>query len=606
MPKSVKLISFSAAAVIAVLLLIAPPALAGEAFLKWTAPSKNTDGSNLTDLAGFKVHYGTQTRSYSKTVDVGSATDYAVKDLASGSTYYFSVTAYNSAGRESGYSNEVSKNMPSDTAGPVLTGIYASDITHSGAVVKWVTDEPATSQAEYGTTSSYGSSTSLDQSLKKNHSHALSGLKPGTAYNFRVLSTDASGNKTVSGNFKFTTEPAPDTAPPVVSNLLVKDVTNSSALVTWTTDEPSTTQVDFGLSGSLASSTPLDSSLTTVHSVLLDGLQSFTAYSYRAVSTDAAGNTAVSAAKTFTTSNQAPAINSFSSSALSGSAPLQVQLSAEAADADGFIVSYEWDFDGDGVFDGDTGSVPSAPHTYQSAGTYSPKVRVKDNGGAVVVSEPISISVESASNEPPIVVSLLGTVSQEGSTVSVKFDVKASDPNGAIVKFEWDFDGNGVVDAVTTTVPTQFTYSASGTYNPVVKVTDDQGGTATATTTVEVPNAALNDGGSPASSSGSGGGGCFIATAAYGSYLEPEVMVLRDFRDSVLLPNPIGRAFVDFYYRVSPPVADFIARHEVLRAATRTVLTPIVYGVKYPLLSASFSVVAVGAALFVGRRRREK
>ncbi|MBE7415662.1 MAG: hypothetical protein HS130_10720 [Deltaproteobacteria bacterium] len=58
----------------------------------------------------------------------------------------------------------------------------------------------------------------------------------------------------------------------------------------------------------------------------------------------------------------------------------------------------------------------------------------------------------------------------------------------------------------------------------------------------------------------------------------------------MLLPNPVGRAFVDFYYRVSPPVADFIARHEVLRTATRTVLTPIVARGKYPLLSASFSV----------------
>jgi len=79
---------------------------------------------------------------------------------------------------------------------------------------------------------------------------------------------------------------------------------------------------------------------------------------------------------------------------------------------------------------------------------------------------------------------------------------------------------------------------------------------------------------------GGGGGGCFIATAAYGSYMEPHVMTLRSFRDEYLLSNKLGRLFVDGYYKYAPPVADFIAKHETLKVATRIALLPIV-GISY-------------------------
>lgn len=75
---------------------------------------------------------------------------------------------------------------------------------------------------------------------------------------------------------------------------------------------------------------------------------------------------------------------------------------------------------------------------------------------------------------------------------------------------------------------------------------------------------------------GGGGGGCFIATAAFGSYMEPHVLVLREFRDEMLLPHRIGREFVRLYYKYSPPLADWIAERPALKATVRTGLLPVV------------------------------
>ncbi|HDN97626.1 MAG TPA: transporter, partial [bacterium] len=77
------------------------------------------------------------------------------------------------------------------------------------------------------------------------------------------------------------------------------------------------------------------------------------------------------------------------------------------------------------------------------------------------------------------------------------------------------------------------------------------------------------------SSVSGGGGGCFIATAAYGSYQEKHVWILRQFRDKYLLTNKPGKAFVRWYYKHSPKYASIIAQHPVLRGITRILLTPL-------------------------------
>jgi len=91
-----------------------------------------------------------------------------------------------------------------DSTAPVISKTTLS-VTPSGATVGWTTNELSDSQLEYGLTTSYGNSTTLDQTLVPLHLQTISGLTPNTWYHFRIKSKDAAGNLGVSGDFKFKT-----------------------------------------------------------------------------------------------------------------------------------------------------------------------------------------------------------------------------------------------------------------------------------------------------------------------------------------------------------------------------------------------------------------
>lgn len=100
---------------------------------------------------------------------------------------------------------------------------------------------------------------------------------------------------------------------------------------------------------------------------------------------------------------------------------------------------------------------------------------------------------------------------------------------------------------------------------------------------------------------GASSGGCFIATAAYGTPLANEIYLLRDFRDSTLLTNPAGVAFVDGYYRISPVLADGIAKSPMLRGMAQITLYPVIWLVQNPGL-ASALIFFMGVLWFTRRR----
>ena len=93
-------------------LLFSRVGLAAEIRLAWDA---NTE----SDVAGYKIYYGTSSKSYTGSVDVGNTTTYTLTGLTQGQTYYIAVTDYNASGSESGYSTEVS-GVATETA-PVVS-----------------------------------------------------------------------------------------------------------------------------------------------------------------------------------------------------------------------------------------------------------------------------------------------------------------------------------------------------------------------------------------------------------------------------------------------------------------------------------------------------
>ena len=92
--------------------IVAAAAATGTADVSWTPPTTNTDGSTLTDLAGYNIYYGTSPNALNQEVQVPTigVTNYVISGLTSG-TWYFAVTAYSSAGTESSLSNVASKTI---------------------------------------------------------------------------------------------------------------------------------------------------------------------------------------------------------------------------------------------------------------------------------------------------------------------------------------------------------------------------------------------------------------------------------------------------------------------------------------------------------------
>ncbi|BBO87541.1 PKD domain-containing protein [Desulfosarcina ovata] len=168
----------------------------------------------------------------------------------------------------------------------------------------------------------------------------------------------------------------------------------------------------------------------------------------------------------------------------SGTAPLTVHFTADGEDPAGTIQRFRWDFDGNGSYETYDEIARDYNHTYNTPGTYNATLHIWSSTGATT-SASIPITVQ---NNPPTATADI--VPSNGEVpLTAQLIGSGSDPDGSIVLYEWDFEGDGTFDwSSATSGNTSHTYTAVGSYQAVFRVTDNDGQTATALAATTVVN----------------------------------------------------------------------------------------------------------------------
>ena len=181
-----------------VISLVATSAITGDsATVSWS-----TDETSSSQVEyGLTTLYGSQTTLNTALVTSHSQ---ALSSLSGATTYHYRVQSRDGAGNLA-TSADATFTTAADAVAPLISAVSVGNVNGTSAVITWNTDEASDSQIEYGTTTSYGSQTTLDTSLVTTHHVTVSGLTLSTPYHYRVHSGDATGNQVTTTDATFTT-----------------------------------------------------------------------------------------------------------------------------------------------------------------------------------------------------------------------------------------------------------------------------------------------------------------------------------------------------------------------------------------------------------------
>jgi Big-like domain-containing protein/purple acid phosphatase-like protein/fibronectin type III domain protein len=376
-----------------------------------------------------------------------------------------------------------------------ISNVQAGGATTSGFQVSWATNAPADSAVDYGTTASYGTTAPVSSAMVTAHQIALTGLKAGTLYHFRVRSTDASGNAVASGDATDAT--MGDTVAPTVSvtspaaNATLSGNVNVTATATDNIGVASVQfKVDGANSGAAIAVAPYALSLNTT--TLSNGNHVLTA-----VASDAAGNSATSASVTVkvnnTTLDTTPPTVSLTAPANGATVSSTVNVTANATD-NVSVASVQFQLDGTNV----GSALVAAPFVFSwdttksTNGAHALRAIAKDGAGNSTTSAAVSVTVSNSTPDTtPPTVSVSAPAG--GATVSgtVTVSANASDNVGvASVQFRLDGANLGSLDTASPySIAWNTTTATNGAHTLSAVAKDAAGNTATsANVSVNVNN----------------------------------------------------------------------------------------------------------------------
>ncbi|MBM4446185.1 MAG: redoxin domain-containing protein [Chloroflexi bacterium] len=173
---------------------------------------------------------------------------------------------------------------------PVASDISVSELSETSAVISWTTDEPAISNIEIYTEDHIFVITVTNKKPVNSHQMLVGGLSPDTTYYFNILSED---KQALSQEHSFKTlAPAPSQF--TISYVRVSALIDSSATITWGTNRPATSKVEYWIPGAKDRNTISNDTLTTQHSINLTSLEVDAIYHYQIRSIDVSGNQVIS------------------------------------------------------------------------------------------------------------------------------------------------------------------------------------------------------------------------------------------------------------------------------------------------------------------------